>query len=65
MSRWGRTAMDFKVELRELIERDPFLPFRIKLVNGDAHDIGYPRSIALLSDSVYVAPLDGHCAQFP
>jgi len=57
--------MDFERELRELLLRDPFLSFRIKLVNGDAHDIAYPRNLALLTDSVYAAPFDGHWAQFP
>lgn len=47
-------------ELRALLQRQPFEPFRIKLVNGDGHDL-----VALLEDGVYVASQDGHWAEFP
>jgi len=52
-------------ELRALLQRQPFEPFRIKLVNGDGHDVLYPDLVALLEDGVYVASQDGHWAEFP
>jgi len=52
-------------EIRILLRREPFMPFRIKLVNGDGHDVGYPDLVAVLEEGLYVASSDGHWAQFP
>ena len=51
-------------ELQNLHWRSPFEPFRIKLVNGDFHDVGEPLGMALLSWGVFVASQEGHWAVF-
>ena len=51
-------------EVVELLRRDPFQPFRIKLINGDGHDIANPAIVAVLEKGLYIASLDGHWAQF-
>ena len=52
-------------ELRALLGRQPFEPFRIKLVNGDGHDVVYADLVALLEQGVYITSEGGHWAQFP
>ena len=52
-------------EVRELLARDPFQPFHIKLANGDAHDVPNPAGAAMLERGLYIASQDGHWAQFP
>ena len=52
-------------ELQELIDAEPFEPFRLKLVNGDRYDIADPRSIALMSDFVMIASADQQWVMFP
>jgi len=42
-------------EIRELLQRDPFEPFRIKLTNGDAYNIVDPNSVALGRRRLFVA----------
>lgn len=51
--------------LYSLLAREPFLPFRIKLVNGDAHDVAYPNLVALLADGIFLTSFDGHWVEFP
>ncbi len=51
-------------ELADLQAKWPFEPFRIKLVNGDFHDVGHPLSMAILSVGVFIASQDGHWAIF-
>jgi hypothetical protein len=45
-------------EIRELLRRDPFEPFRIKLTSGDGYDIRDPDSVALGKNRVFVAFTD-------
>jgi len=42
-------------EIRELLRREPFEPFRIKLTSGDAYDIRDPNSVALGRNRAFVA----------
>ena len=51
--------------LRILLAAQPFEPFRIKLVNGDGHDVVYADLVAVLEVGVYVTTQDGHWAEFP
>lgn len=57
--------MKMKDEIVELLQRVPFEPFRVKLVNGDRHDIAYPDLVAVLKDGLYIVSDDGYWAQFP
>ncbi len=52
-------------EIMDLLSREPFLPFRIKLVNGDAHDVNGPDNVAVLDQGLYIASQDGLWAEFP
>jgi hypothetical protein len=54
-----------EAEVIDLLLRDPFEPFRVKLVNGDIHDIGNPEVVAVLEEGLYIASQDGNWAQFP
>ncbi len=51
--------------LQDLIDRQPFEPFRIKLVNGDSCDVFYPQNVALLRDEVNINPPDQNWILFP
>ena len=51
-------------EIRDLLRRDPFVPFRVKLVNGDAHDISHPWLVAELKDGLYVLYASGEWVIF-
>ena len=51
-------------EVRALLGRHPFEPFRITLVNGDRHDVPSPELVAVLEEGLYVALQGGHWAQF-
>jgi hypothetical protein len=53
-----------KQELLVLLGREPFSPFRIKLINGDAHDVSDPMMAAPLQRSLYLAPHDGEWVEF-
>jgi hypothetical protein len=53
-----------KEEVRKLLVREPFDPFRIKLINGDAHDVPYPMSAALLERTFFIAMNDGEWVEF-
>lgn len=45
-------------EIRELLRRDPFEPFRIKLTSGDAYNIVDPNSVALGQRRLFIAFTD-------
>jgi hypothetical protein len=53
-----------KQEIVALLDREPFSPFRIKPVNGDAHDVSDPSIAAPLQRSLYLAPHDGEWVEF-
>jgi hypothetical protein len=42
-------------EIRDLLRRDPFEPFRIKLTSGDSYDIRDPNAVALGKSRVFIA----------
>ena len=52
-------------ELHDLIDREPFEPFRIKLVNGDVHDFFHPQNVAIQKTLVQVSPPDQNWFIFP
>ena len=51
--------------LRNLIDADPFEPFRIKLVNGDWFDVFDPNTAAVQQVAVYIASHDQNWAVIP
>ena len=55
----------FVQSLEELFTAKPFEPFRLRLVNGDSHDIFYPHTVSLLSSSLNVYHADGNWAIIP
>ena len=54
-----------RTELERLIYRATFEPFRIKLVNGDRHDVFDPQSVAVLKRAVSIVPHDQSWVVFP
>jgi L-ascorbate metabolism protein UlaG (beta-lactamase superfamily) len=45
--------------IRELLDRDPFVPFRLVLSSGKHYDVVDPHSAALLKSEVFVVLPDG------
>ncbi len=45
--------------IRELLDRDPFVPFRLVLSSGKHYDVVDPHSAALLKSEVFVVFPDG------
>jgi len=45
-------------EIRDLLSNDPFEPFRIKLVNGDNHDVFDAQTVALQEVTLTIATTD-------
>ena len=43
------------VEIRELLNRDPFEPFRFHLTSGDTYEVRDPNSVAIGSRRVFIA----------
>jgi hypothetical protein len=52
-------------ELEDLLAHEPFEPFRLKLVNGDRHDVFYPHNVGLLGFTVYIPQPDQNWVIFP
>ena len=44
-AQWFRRQALMEEDLGDLLSREPFEPFRIKLVNGDAHDVATPNNV--------------------
>jgi hypothetical protein len=42
-------------DIRDLLSRDPFQPFRIRLTSGDYYDIRDPFSVAMMRSRLFVA----------
>ncbi len=42
-------------DVRELLNRDPFEPFRFQLTSGDTYEIRDPNSVALGTRRVFIA----------
>jgi hypothetical protein len=51
--------------IQELLERDPFEPFVIKLTNGDVHVVQTPHAVALMGTRIFVAFPNGKWAIIP
>lgn len=52
--------------IKNYLERDPFLPFRIVMSSGEHYDIKSPLGAALLKSEVFVVLPDGdHWANVP
>ena len=52
-------------QLQELVEAEPFEPFRLKLVNGDFFDVFKPLGVAVQSKTVLMALDDQNWVVFP
>lgn len=52
-------------ELQDLVDSEPFEPFRIKLVNGDHIDVANPGTVAVQRSTVCLYFRDGHWLVFP
>ena len=46
-------------DIRDLLERHPFEPFRIRLGSGDAYEVRDPNTIALMKNRLFIAFPDG------
>lgn len=42
-------------DLRSLLTRDPFVPFRVRLTRGDHYDIRDPLAAALMKSRLFIA----------
>ena len=40
-------------ELSELVDRDPYIPLRIRLSNGDTYDLLDPRGVVVMKSNVF------------
>jgi len=45
--------------IRELLDREPFLPFRLIMTSGKSYEVVSPNSAALLKSEVFVVFPDG------
>jgi hypothetical protein len=50
--------------LIELLERDPFEPFRICLSSGESYEVRNPHMVALMKSRVFVALPDSERSTF-
>ncbi len=46
-------------DLRELLDRDPFVPFRLVLSSGRHYDVLDPQMTVLLKSEIFIAFPDG------
>src|SRR5437868_15231612 len=46
-------------EIRELLDRDPFKPFRVQLSSGKHYDIRDPLAVAVMRNQLFVTLPDG------
>jgi hypothetical protein len=51
-------------DLLDLLQRDPFQSFCVKLVDGNHHNVFFPLTISLLRGRVFAASPDGEWALF-
>lgn len=53
-------------EIQELLEKEPFAPFRLMLSNGKSHDVLRPGTAMVLKREIFLAFPDGeHWALIP
>jgi hypothetical protein len=50
--------------LRDLLAADPFEPFRLKLINGDIHDVFDPQTVSPGRHEVFIALPDLNWVSF-
>jgi hypothetical protein len=60
-----REEQRFQNDLSKLATREPFEPFRIRLVNGDFHDIFYPQNVVVTKTIVNIHAPDQNWVFFP
>jgi len=60
-----REEQRFHRDLLDLLRKDPFEPFRVRLVNGDAHDVSYPQNVVLTKRLFNIHSPDQHWVFFP
>jgi hypothetical protein len=41
--------------IKEMLDREPFEPFRVNLSNGDSYEIRNPHLVALMKSKVFIA----------
>lgn len=46
-------------EIRNLLRREPFEPFRLRLTSGDTYDVLDPNTVALGRNRLFIAFTDG------
>jgi hypothetical protein len=51
--------------IQELLEKDPFEPFVIKLTNSDVHVVQTPHAVALMGTRIFVAFPNGKWVFIP
>jgi hypothetical protein len=42
-------------EIRELLSKDPFEPFRVRLSSGDAYEVRDSQSVAVMKTRMFIA----------
>jgi hypothetical protein len=42
-------------DVRQLLDRHPFEPFRIRLTSGDVYEVRDPHSVALMKNRLFLA----------
>jgi hypothetical protein len=42
-------------DIRDLLRREPFVPFRVRLTSGDHYDIRDPHQTALMKSRLFIA----------
>jgi hypothetical protein len=52
-------------DLKDVLRKKLFEPFRIKLVNGDHHDVFDPQTVAVQSKTVTIMTREQHWIHFP
>ena len=50
----GYTLSMNATELREMLNHDPFEPFRIRLSSGDAYEVRDPNSVAVAKSRAFI-----------
>jgi hypothetical protein len=60
-----RGAVVLNDELKDLLLKEPLEPFRVKLMNGEWHDVFYPENVAMLGGVLYLALPDQNCVLIP
>jgi hypothetical protein len=46
-------------DIHEILQKEPFEPFRIRLSSGDSYEVRDPSSVALMKNRAFIALPDG------